>query len=223
MYRLYGCRFTRMLIVQMVLAEADIEYELCEVDIFKDEHRSPGFLKLNPAGYVPILVKPDGEVLHETPAINLYLADHHQLTHLAPAVDDRDRARFLSSLFFLSGDLEPAMKRYFYPSRYVLREQDEPEMRRLALQQALDRMRVIDLKLQQNGPFQLGSRFSLVDIILCYWAEYLNHGEELAQYPALLRCLELVINRPLLRPFFDELSECRNEYAKMQVAGDGVK
>ena len=223
MYKLYGCRFTRMLIVQMVLAEGEIEYQLREVDIFKDEHRSPWFLKLNPAGYVPVLVKPDGEVLHETPAINLYLADHHQLTHLAPAVGDADRAAFLSSLFFLSDDLEPVMKQYFYANRYVLRVQDEPEMRKLALQQSLNRIGIIDRKLQKKGPYQLGSRFSLVDIILCFWAEYINFDQALAPYPALRDCMELVTNRPLLRPLFDQLIESRNEYAQMQAAGDGVK
>jgi glutathione S-transferase len=67
-YQLYGCRLTRSLIVQMVLAEGGIDYELRQVDIFNDEHRSPDFLALDPAGFVPVLIKPDGEVVYETPA-----------------------------------------------------------------------------------------------------------------------------------------------------------
>lgn len=222
-YRLYGGRFTRALIVQMVMAEAGLDYELHSVDIFNNEHRSPELLAINPAGYVPILVKPDGEVLHETPAINLYLADHHRLTQLAPAVDDADRGRFLSSLFFLSGDLEPTLKRYFYPHRFVVREQDASEMREKSLQRALARMGIIDRQLQQHGPYQLGNRFSLVDIILSFWAEYIDLDDRLAPYPALRNCKALVSNRPLLRPFFDELVECRIEYTNMQAAGGGVK
>lgn len=129
-YQLYGCRLTRSLIVQMVLAEGGIDYELRQVDIFNDEHRSPDFLALDPAGFVPVLIKPDGEVVYETPAINLYLADHHRLSHLAPGIDEPERSRFLSGLFFLSDDLEPALKRYFYPQRYVLRDADESESSR---------------------------------------------------------------------------------------------
>jgi hypothetical protein len=62
-----------------------------------------------------------------------------------------------------------------------------------------------------------------VDIILCFWAEYMNIDQALAPYPALRTCMELVTNRPLLRPFFDELIESRNEYAQMQAEGGGVK
>ena len=35
-------------------------------------------------------------------------------------------------------------------------------------------MGVIEQQLQQNGPYQLGSDFSLIDIILCFWVEYLR-------------------------------------------------
>jgi glutathione S-transferase len=207
----------------MVMAEGEIEYQLNNVDIFNNEHHSPEFLALNPAGFVPLLVKADGETMYETPAINLYLAEQHKLTHLAPAIDDPDRGRFLSSLFFLSDDLEPIIKRFFYPNRYVLHDQDEPAMRLLSLQQALERIGIIDQQLQQEGPYQLGPRFSLVDIILCFWAEYLNFEQNLDPYPALRRCQGLVMSRPLLRPFFNELIECRTEYLQKQANGGGVK
>ena len=84
MYVLYGGRFTRALIVEMVMAEGGIPYELRSVDIVAHEHREPAYLAVNPAGWVPALVTPAGETLYETPAINLYLAEHHRLTHLAP-------------------------------------------------------------------------------------------------------------------------------------------
>lgn len=223
MYTLYGGRFTRALIVQMIMAEGDIEYELRSLNLLNGDHRQPEFLRLNPTGHVPVLVKPDGQVLHQTPAINLYLADHHGLTDLAPGVDDPDRGPFLSCLFFLSNDLEPVLNRYFYPNRYVLRKQDESRMYELSLQQALEHMGVIETKLQQHGPYQLGQRFSLVDIILGFWAEYIDFKHELDHCPALRNCKNLVSNRPRLRPFFDELIEWRTEYARLQANGGGVK
>lgn len=93
---------------------------------------------------MPELVKPDGEALHETPAINLYLADLHRLTDLAPEVDDPDRGRFLGNLFFLSDDIEPLLKQYFYPHRYVIHAQDAAETRRKSLRQALARTGIIE-------------------------------------------------------------------------------
>ena len=82
-------------------------------------------------------------------------------------------------------------------------------------------MAVIERQLQQNGPYQLGSRFSLIDIILGFWAEYSEQA--LGPCPAIRRCLGLVMDRPRLRPFFDELVECRNEYLQKQADDEGVK
>ncbi len=50
MYILYGGCFTRTLMVEMVMVEGDISYELLAVDILKNEHRTPEFLSINPAG-----------------------------------------------------------------------------------------------------------------------------------------------------------------------------
>ena len=47
-YILYGGRFTRALMVEMVMAEGDINYELREIDIVQKQHQSPEFLAINP-------------------------------------------------------------------------------------------------------------------------------------------------------------------------------
>ena len=55
----------------------------------------------------------------------------------------------------------------------------------------------------------------------------LGFPEDLINVQTLLhgieRYVKLVQNRPVLRPFFDELAECREEYARMQAEGGGVK
>ena len=116
MYILYGGHFTRALITEMVMAEGGIPYELRNVDIVAQEHRRPEYLAINPAGWVPALVTPEGATLYETPAINLYLAERHGLTHLAPAPGDPDRGIFLSGLFSVTGDLEADPEALFLPA-----------------------------------------------------------------------------------------------------------
>ena len=118
-YLLYGGRFPRALIVEMVMAEGDINYELREIDIVQKQHQSPEFLAINPSGWVPALITPEGQTLYETHAINLYLAEKHQLAQIAPGISESERGLFLSGLFSICDDLEPVMKRYFYPHRYV--------------------------------------------------------------------------------------------------------
>ena len=118
MYILYGGDFTRATLVQWVLEEGKIEYELRKIDILKGEHRSAEFLAINPAGFVPVLITPEGDTLCEVAALMVYLADRHGLTDLAPAVTDPRRGLFLSTVFNIAGDIQSEMKRFYYPHRF---------------------------------------------------------------------------------------------------------
>lgn len=90
---LYGGGVTRSVAVEIVLRELELPYELIEVDVARGQHRAADFLRMNPAGYLPVLATPDGEVLHENAAIMLWLAETRQSEELAPAVHDARRAR----------------------------------------------------------------------------------------------------------------------------------
>ena len=223
MYTLFGSPFTRALIVQMVMAEGDIPYELRQIDIVQLEHRSPEFLAINPAGFVPALITPEGDTLYETPAINLYLADRHGLTHLAPRLDEPERGVFLSGLFYLAGDLEPVLKRYFYPHRYGLRAEDAPAIKEKSFETALERLGVIDRRLRDRGPYHLGERFSLVDLTMTYWATCIETGGALEPYPAVKQCMKLVTDRPKVCAWFVEVKTTIEEYTRLQACGKGVK
>ena len=222
-YILYGGDFTRALITQMVMAEGGIDYELRKIDILKNEHRSADFLKINPAGWVPTLVTPEGEVLYETPAINLYLADRHHLEHLAPAIDDPDRGRFLSALFYISGELEPAMKRFFYPQRYVIDAKETGAMKHKALDDALERLRVIDQRLSANGPFHLGARFSLVDLTLTFWVNSIEEHQSINTFIAVKACATETMDRPALQPLYAKFGHWIKEYNQRLLRNEGVQ
>ncbi len=155
MYILYGGGYTRAHMIEMVFAEVDQPFQLEVVDTFKGENQSPGFLQINPTGFVPALKTPEGVVLYETPAINLYLAERHGTGSLAPATDDPDRGAFLSGLFYLTDELEPALKRYFYPQRFGVRASDETAIRKLSLDYVRQTLSVIDKRLSDAGPFHL--------------------------------------------------------------------
>ncbi len=206
MYILFGGPPTRGLITEMVMAEGALDYELRPIDIKRKEHLTPEYLAVNPAGWVPALVTPEGETLYETPAISLYLAERHDLTQLAPQVGEPQRGAFLSALFYIADELEPAMKRYFYPHRYVMRDEDTAAMKAHALRSALDRLGVIDRRLTREGPYHLGDRFSLADLTMAYWAASIEDDAALEPCPAVKRCVELVMARPKLRPLFEALS-----------------
>ncbi len=74
--RLFEFAPTRSIRVRWTLQELDVAFESVPVNLIAGEHRRPEFLKINPAGKLPVLV--DGDlVLTESVAIVLYLADKY--------------------------------------------------------------------------------------------------------------------------------------------------
>ncbi|MEM7173609.1 MAG: glutathione S-transferase family protein [Pseudomonadota bacterium] len=206
-YILYGGGNTRSAAPQMVLEEAGLPYELREVDIDNDAHREAGFLAINPAGYVPALATPEGDVLHESNGIMLYLTDRHGLVDLAPGVDDPTRGPFLSKLFFQGHDIQPAMKRTFYPERYVAGAETAEQVRQAAWVMAQDRWKVLDDHLAANGPYHLGERFSFLDLNMALWAAYGfdTTDDVINRFPAIHRCFDLVLDRPKSALFIEHI------------------
>ena len=206
MYILYGGDPTRGLMVEMVMAEGAIPYELRKIDIRRGEHRSPDFLKVNPAGWVPALITPEGETVYETPAINLFLCERHALD-LVPPPGDPDRGAFLSAFCNVTGEIEPVMKRIFYPQRYAPPGATAEGARDLAHQALTERLAPIDQRLAASGPFFLGARFSLADLTLGYWMPHAIAAGLLDPFPSIRAAYEAVRARPALTPGFHQISK----------------
>ncbi len=214
MYILYGGKFTRAVGPQMVLDEAGLPYELRSVDIVSGEHREPEFRAINPAGYVPALVTPEGMVLHEAAAIMLYLADRHHLRDLVPDLHTQDRGVFYAKYFFLTNDIQPAMKRYYYPERYSSDPADAPRIKAQAFKMAMERWGVVERYLASNGPYHLGDRISLADLYMSIWVAY---GTEkpynlLEDHPAIRTCYMAVRKRPRIKPLLAEIEDIIGEF-----------
>jgi glutathione S-transferase len=219
-YTLYGGGVTRSLGVEMALVELGLDYELRPVDPLKREHRTDAFLAINPAGYVPALVTPQGEALHENAAIMLWLADHHRASDLAPPLDHPLRGRFLSKLFFQTNDIQTATKRYFYPHRYAPTRDTVAAVQTAARQAVLERWGVLERHLAAGGPYHLSDRFSLLDLHMAMWAAYgLDTPDDvIAAFPAVARCFELVCERPKSGPMViglqDQIRRWREQTSK---------
>lgn len=207
MYKLYGGTFTRALGPQMVLEEAGLPYELHVVDMAGQEHRSEAFLKINPAGYVPALVTPEGDVLHEAAAIMLYLADRHGLEDLAPLAGDPQRGVFLSKLFYFTNDVQPSLKRFYYAARYALQKADVDAFKAQQRAMVCERWQVLEDWLSAHGPYHLGDRFTLADLHLAMWIAYgfKTPADIVDEFPASRRLFDLVLERPKSGPMIKGL------------------
>ena len=82
--KLYGFGPTRSLRALWALKELDVDFEFVPVNLPAGEQKHPDFLRLNPAGKVPVLV--DGDIIiPESAAIVLYLADKYREKGLLPS------------------------------------------------------------------------------------------------------------------------------------------
>lgn len=221
MYTLYAGKFSRALLVEMVLTELDIDYRRIDLDLLAEEQKTAEFLKINPSGWIPALVLMSGEVLYETAAINLYLAENHAPPSLAPSIEDPYRGQFLSTLFAITNDIEPAMKRYFYPHRYVLNPNKEiaQSVETRALQAIGERLKPFESRLDAGAKHLINNRFSIVDITLAYWVHSLPKTFDFSATQGVKSVAEETINRPKLKPMFDQLRIWMDEYEERKRTG----
>src|SRR5262245_62222323 len=106
--KLYYNPKSRAAIAKWMLDECGADYEIVPIDFTKREHKTPEFLKINPAGKLPALV--DGEVkIFESAAICLYLGEKFPEAKLAAQIGAPQRGRYLSLMVYSTVQLERAM------------------------------------------------------------------------------------------------------------------
>ncbi|RPD62373.1 glutathione S-transferase C-terminal-like protein [Lentinus tigrinus ALCF2SS1-7] len=95
--------------VVMVLEELGLSYETIYLDLYKEESKSPEFLKVNPNGRIPALIdhKNDDFVIWESDAIMLYLVDKYDTEHKISAAETNGKYHQLQWLFFQASGQGP--------------------------------------------------------------------------------------------------------------------
>ena len=120
MYKLYGTRGSGAAMVEMALAEAGAEYEFIATGLGKGGKEEDRFFAINPTGKLPALETPDGQVLTESAAILMTIADRHRDAKLLPDTRrKRERAEALRWLVFVAAEIYPMIELWDYPLRFV--------------------------------------------------------------------------------------------------------
>lgn len=136
--------------------------------------RSPDFLKVNPNGHVPT-IEDDGLVLHESLAINLYLARKHG-GPLAPANVAEDGEMTMWALWAAT-ELETQALAIQY-HRVGGAAVKDPKVADAAVVALRGPFAVLDGALAKNG-FLVGGRFTVADINVAEVARYALAAPEL--------------------------------------------
>jgi glutathione S-transferase len=183
--KLYYNPRSRAVVSKWMLDECGAGYEIVTIDFEKGEHKSPEFLKINPAGKLPALV--DDEVkIFESAAICLYLGDNFPEAKLAPRIGARERGRYLSLMVYSTSQLEPALGDTMLGAQTSLqRGWTDFETARNLIEGELD-----------DGPYLFGGWFTAADVMigsLFMWRRMLGGQRDRPR-------LEAYVDRLLARP-----------------------
>jgi glutathione S-transferase len=186
---LYHHPFSRAANAVWMLEEVGEPYELHYVDIMAGAQKSPEILALNPMGKLPILTDGD-QVVTESAAIALYLADRYAYGRLSPRVDDPARGTYLRWSLFAPSVIEPGSmaKASGWPFKDVQAGWGLHEAMLAAIESAV-----------AGRAFVLGDTFSMADVIFGGTLRYMLGFKILEPRPAFTAYVERLGERPALR------------------------
>jgi glutathione S-transferase len=176
--------------VRLLLAQLNIPYDLIELDILKQETRTPEFLRKNPNGRIPTIAFDDGRYLSESNAILFYFA---QGTPFWP--DDRyDQADAVRWMCFEQYSHEP----YVAVARFLHHLPDPPAPDLLAEkhEKGYAALKIMEQHLGTSAYF-VANRYTIADIALYAYTHVAEEGKfDLSGYANIKSWLHRVKEQP---------------------------
>ena len=191
--------------VRVMLEELGVPYELIKSTIDRSKQRPLEQLKINPNGWVPVLMYEDTGI-YECAAITIFLCDRHSDAHLAPKFNDPTRGLYLQTLVYLSTSVQTAFQTYYYPDRFVDTSANEVSAKKRGINRLRETWKVIDDQIGDND-WVLGRCFSAVDIYLFMLTTWLNPTlghPSTEEFPNIKRIAEAMMSRPSIQLVYAE-------------------
>jgi glutathione S-transferase len=195
--KLYGYRNGRTLRALWALEEVAASYEYLEVDLLKGEAREASFLKINPAGKVPVLI--DGEhVITESAAICLHLGEKYPDSGLLPPSQTTERTECYKWISFILTELDAALWT-IAKHRFALPEEKRVEaVLDTAAWEYGTAVKILAAQVSQQT-YLAGASFSVADILGGHVLLWARSARLDVRSPALERYLHNLESREPLR------------------------
>ena len=163
MLKIFGAAGSGSVPVEAALTLLGIPYEVIEAVTWEDEAARQLVETVNPLRQVPALVLPSGEVITESAAILIHLADLYPQARLAPAPGDPRRAQYLRWMTYVSAAIYGLVWIIDEPSRVVDgKEQERVVADRIRARRA-DCWRMMDEQIAP-GRYILGDELTVHDL-----------------------------------------------------------
>lgn len=152
--------------IHVLLEEIGKPYEAVKVNLREGEQYKPGFMSMNPKSKVPTLVREDGSVLTEFPAIAYWLARTNPDRKLLP--DDADAAaRAMEALEYVVATVHmQGFTRIFRPENFAPTAADHDKVKARGKEIFENGLRILGKALA--GKEYIAGPFSIADVALYY-------------------------------------------------------
>ena len=191
--KLYGFAGTRSQRALWGLKEVDADFEFISVNLLEGEHKRPEYLRINPAGKVPVLIDGD-RMIPESAAIVLYLAEKYPEKALLPTNLDERAQAYRWTLFAVTEREQPLWRitrhSFLYPP-----EKRSPADIELAREDFKNMAAVLEKHLE-GREFIVGNKLSVADCVTVYLMDWANEVQLLDGFPRLQAYLERLYARP---------------------------
>jgi GST-like protein len=174
-YVVYGQKGTGSVPVEATLLLLGEPYKLVERaptekpeagDISDEE-----MARVNPMQQVPALILPNGELMTESAAILIHLADSHPGARLAPAPDDPRRPAFLRWMIYVAAQVYGQIWARDDPARLAAEEAHKAVILARTAERMADCWRIMDSQVSP-GRYILGHDLSVLDLyvtVVSHW------------------------------------------------------
>ena len=201
-YIIFGDKGTGAFSAEAALAEAGAQYEFRNISLDKNEQRGAEFLKINPSGKMPALKLPGGEIITESAAILLAVADRHPDAGLLPPHASFARAECYRWIVFLASEVYPMVEISDYPARFMPEGAEADGLKRKVQERIRERLLIVEKHVA--GPWLLSSGFSAADIYAAMFTRWRNtigrEWLEAGHIPKLQAIAKAVSERPRIAP-----------------------
>ena len=202
-YIVFGDRRSGAFAVEAALAEAGVNYEFHSVSLEKNEQKSSEFLALNPSGKMPALKLPSGEIVTESAAILLTIADRFPQAGLIPPHATFARAEAYRWIAFMASEIYPMVEIVDYPDRFAPAGAEAEALKARAIARIRERMLLVEAAIA--GPWLLAHEFCAADIYAAMFSRW-SIGKDWREkhLPKLNALVENLAARPRIAPVWQK-------------------
>ena len=203
-YIVYGAAGSGSVIVEAALTLLGLPYQVVERAPYDKPEDAEAMAAVNPMRQVPALAPPSGELMTESAAILIWLADAHPQARLAPAIDAPQRPAFLRWMAYVAAQIYALYWVRDDPSRLVADPAQEPVIKARTAERILYCWEQMERQVSP-GRWLLGEDLSVLDLyvtVISRWGPRRRRFYEVA--PRMGEVVRRVDDDPRLAAFWAE-------------------